>query len=97
MSPLSSNPAADDPNVDAPAPISDTPDWYPDWAKEMAELYFSGSTCFFVFHGNVNDLVRRSNAAGEDEFVSLPELAFSNIRKGSYDWVPMEYRKAIAR
>lgn len=26
-------------------------------------------------------------------FVSLPELAFSNIRKGSYDWVPAEYRE----
>jgi hypothetical protein len=25
-------------------------------------------------------------------FVSLPELAFANIRKGSNDWIPMEYR-----
>jgi hypothetical protein len=25
-------------------------------------------------------------------FVSLPELAFANIRKGSNDWIPKEYR-----
>jgi hypothetical protein len=26
-------------------------------------------------------------------FVSLPELVFANIRKGSNDWVPIEYRR----
>ena len=84
MNPSSTNPAAEDSSLDAPAPVSDTPDWYPDWAKEMAELYFSGSTCFFIFHGNVNDLVRCPNAAGEDEFVSLPEFLASQVF-GSWD------------
>jgi AAA+ superfamily predicted ATPase len=34
------------------------PDWYPAWAKEMADLFFAGNTCLFVLHGNVNDFVR---------------------------------------
>ncbi len=34
------------------------PDWYPAWARELAELYFSGTTCLFVLHGNVHDLIR---------------------------------------
>jgi hypothetical protein len=25
-------------------------------------------------------------------FVSLPEIAFSNIRKGSNDWIPVQHR-----
>ena len=34
------------------------PDWYPAWARDLADLYFSGTTCVFVLHGNVNDLIR---------------------------------------
>lgn len=48
----------------------DLPDWYPDWAKQLAELYFSGNSCFFVLHGNVNDLVPCEGKDGT-EFVSL--------------------------
>ncbi|MCA9117661.1 MAG: ATP-binding protein, partial [Planctomycetaceae bacterium] len=33
------------------------PTWYPDWARELCELYFSGNSCFFILHGNVHDLV----------------------------------------
>ena len=33
------------------------PQWFPKWASELSELYFSGSTSLFVLHGNVNDLV----------------------------------------
>lgn len=33
------------------------PDWYPGWAREMANLYFSANTCLFILHGNVNDLI----------------------------------------
>jgi AAA+ superfamily predicted ATPase len=33
------------------------PDWFPSWAAELSELYFSGSTSLFVLHGNVHDLV----------------------------------------
>ena len=32
------------------------PDWHPDWAKELATLYFSGTTSVFVLSGNTFDL-----------------------------------------
>ena len=48
----------------------DLPDWYPDWAEQLAELYFSGNSCFFILHGNVNDLVP-CEAANGPEFLSL--------------------------
>ena len=46
------------------------PDWYPTWARKIAELYFSGTSCFFVVHGNVSDLVPCQDGA-KTEFVSL--------------------------
>jgi ATP-dependent 26S proteasome regulatory subunit len=33
------------------------PDWFPSWAGELSERYFSGSTSLFVLSGNVHDLV----------------------------------------
>ncbi len=33
------------------------PEWFPAWAAELSELYFSGSTSLFVLHGNVHDVV----------------------------------------
>ncbi len=48
----------------------DLPEWYPDWAKQVAELYFSGNSCFFILHGNVNDLVPCEGKNGP-EFLSL--------------------------
>ena len=33
------------------------PEWFPAWAVELSELYFSGSTSLFVLHGNVHDVV----------------------------------------
>ena len=32
------------------------PEWFPSWAGELSELYYSGSTSLFVLHGNVHDL-----------------------------------------
>src|SRR6516165_4596280 len=40
---------------DEPAPV---PKWFPGWAKEFADQYYAGSTCLFIFHGNVHDLIR---------------------------------------
>src|SRR4029078_4958484 len=34
------------------------PEWFPPWAAQLAELYFSGTTAAFVLHGNTYDLVR---------------------------------------
>ncbi len=60
-------PAADAPKVVAAAPdgtqadrVAGLPDFYPGWARQLAELYFSGTTSLFVVHGNVFDLVRLS-------------------------------------
>jgi AAA+ superfamily predicted ATPase len=33
------------------------PNWFPSWAAELSERYFSGATSLFVLHGNVHDLV----------------------------------------
>jgi AAA+ superfamily predicted ATPase len=33
------------------------PAWFAEWAREMADLYFSANACVFVLHGNVNDLI----------------------------------------
>jgi ATP-dependent 26S proteasome regulatory subunit len=34
------------------------PEWFPPWAAQLADLYFSGTTAAFVLHGNTNDLFR---------------------------------------
>jgi len=38
--------------------LSDLPPSFPPWAKQLAELYFSGTTAAFVLHGNTYDYVR---------------------------------------
>src|SRR5438105_9411830 len=35
---------------------SDLPPWFPAWASQLADLYFSGTTAAFVLHGNTYDL-----------------------------------------
>jgi AAA+ superfamily predicted ATPase len=42
---------------------SDLPRWFPPWASQLADLYFSGTTAAFVLHGNTYDLFR---IGGED-------------------------------
>src|SRR6476620_3242898 len=43
---------------------SDLPDWFPPWAVQLADLYFSGTTSAFVLHSNTQDLFRvRAGAA----------------------------------
>ena len=34
------------------------PKWFPSWAREFADQYYAGTTCLFIFHGNVHDLIR---------------------------------------
>lgn len=67
---------------------ADLPGWYPPWARRLAELYFSGTTCLFVIHGNVHDLIRRSGPDGDD-YCSLSEFLATQIF-GSWDIV-IEY------
>jgi len=40
---------------------ADLPDWLPAWSRQLADLYFSGTTAAFVLHGNTYDLFRLDN------------------------------------
>ena len=68
-----------------PGRTPEFPDWYPPWARQLAELYFSGTTCLFVVHGNVHDLIRRPTSEGHT-YCSLPEFLATQVF-GSWDVV----------
>ena len=73
---------------DAPVlvkPHAALPAWHPDWARELAELYFSGTTCLFVLHGNVHDLIRCPRGQS-DHYCNLTEFLSSQVF-GSWDVV----------
>ena len=40
------------------------PDWFPAWASQLADLYFSGTTAAFMLHGNTYDLFRLGGGDG---------------------------------
>jgi AAA+ superfamily predicted ATPase len=44
---------------------ADLPPWFPSWAAQLADLYFSGTTAAFVLHGNTYDLFR---IGGDEDF-----------------------------
>jgi AAA+ superfamily predicted ATPase len=44
------------PDPAPPRPPDKLPDWFPAWASQLADLYFSGTTAAFVLHGNTYDL-----------------------------------------
>ncbi len=54
------------------------PAWFPAWARDFAELYFAGTTCLFVMHGNVHDLIRLGDGE-RDGYGSLPEFLGSQL------------------
>ncbi|MFK7765909.1 MAG: ATP-binding protein [Mariniblastus sp.] len=65
------------------------PDWYPGWAREMANLYFAANTCLFVIHGNVNDLIHcRVDESGKtvDRFCGLTDFLSEQVF-GTWDLV----------
>ena len=43
---------------------ADLPAWFPPWASQLADLFFSGTTAAFVLHGNTYDLFRTGEDAG---------------------------------
>jgi AAA+ superfamily predicted ATPase len=64
------------------------PDWFPAWVKQLADLYFSGTSCVFILHGNVYDLIE----TGEGEsrrFCDLKEFLATQLF-GTWDAV-LEY------
>jgi AAA+ superfamily predicted ATPase len=68
-----------------PSPLDKLPAWYPAWAREMADLYFSGTTCLFVLHGNVHDLVRMPDGNG-DTYCGLSDFLTTQVF-GKWDLV----------
>ncbi len=40
-----------------PAAASSLPEWCPAWAERLGDAYLSGTSCVFLMHGNVRDLV----------------------------------------
>jgi AAA+ superfamily predicted ATPase len=71
--------------MDNSAVSPDVPSWYPAWARELADLYFSGTTCLFTLHGNVHDLLR-CPAGEEDNYCNLAEFLATQVF-GSWDIV----------
>ncbi len=67
-----------------PTPVS-LPTWYPAWTREFADLYFSGSTCLFIVHGNVHDLIR-TDVGGDTRYCNLGEFLATQLF-GSWDVV----------
>ena len=61
--------------AEASAP-KDLPAWFPAWASQLADLYFSGTTAAFVLHGNTYDLIPLGDvdAASRAEFGTIPEF-----------------------
>jgi AAA+ superfamily predicted ATPase len=53
---------------------SKLPEWYPDWARELGELYFSGTTNMFTVHGNTHDLIRTNKG-----FQTLPNFVAEHL------------------
>jgi AAA+ superfamily predicted ATPase len=52
---------------------NELPKWFPHWAAQLAELYFSGTTSAFVLHGNTYDYVRIGDD-GEARYGALAEF-----------------------
>ena len=67
------------------SPVNKLPAWYPAWARELADLYFSGTTCLFILHGNVHDLVRCPDGQ-EDAYCGLSEFLATQVF-GTWDLV----------
>jgi AAA+ superfamily predicted ATPase len=52
------------PDQEPRRPPEKLPDWFPPWASQLADLYFSGTTAAFVLHGNTYDLFRIGTGEG---------------------------------
>ena len=61
------------------------PPWFPDWAREFTDQYFSGTTCLFLLHGNVHDLLRLGGGR-DGPFGSLPGFLTTQLF-GTWDVV----------
>jgi AAA+ superfamily predicted ATPase len=67
------------PTAAAPA-ASTLPDWCPAWAERLSDAYLSGTSCVFLMHGNVRDLVPVADPAAE------PADRVNGAAAGAADW-----------
>src|SRR3984893_14541540 len=66
------------PDQDHRRPVEKLPEWFPAWAAQLADLYFSGTTAAFVLYGNTYDLFR---IAGDEapEYGTLAEFLTAQL------------------
>ncbi len=57
----------------------------PPWAREFSDLYKAGTTCVFVLHGNVHDLIRQG-PADRPRYAGIPEFLATQLF-GAWDLV----------
>jgi AAA+ superfamily predicted ATPase len=53
------------------------PDWCPAWAERLGDAYLAGTSCVFLLHGNVRDLVPLAApgaAAGTEAWGTVPDF-----------------------
>lgn len=62
------------------------PDWYPAWARELAELYFSGTASVFILTGNVHDLIYCQDKDGKAAYCSINDFLATQLF-GKWDLV----------
>jgi AAA+ superfamily predicted ATPase len=65
---------------------SQLPAWYPAWARELADAYFSGTTSVFLLHGNVHDLIETRDADGKASYCSIADFLATQLF-GKWDLV----------
>lgn len=61
------------------------PAGFPEWAREFADQYFSGTSCLFLLHGNVHDLMWLEGVDG-GTYASLPQFLATQLF-GNWDVV----------
>lgn len=78
-------PQEDPPSTPVPEPPETLPALerytahYPGWAKEFARKYFTKTLNQFILHGNVRDLVRSLNVAGDPEYIPLRDFLTDDL------------------
>lgn len=84
--PVPAGPATSPPAVPSLVPeAASVPKWFPPWARELAEQYFAGTTCLFIFHGNVQDLVRQDDGV-PGTYGTVPDFLATQLF-GTWDLV----------
>ncbi|MBM3953297.1 MAG: ATP-binding protein [Planctomycetes bacterium] len=55
------------------------PDWCPSWAERLGDAYLSGTSCVFLAHGNVRDLVPLGPESATTTPAADPAAAFGTV------------------